>query len=53
MDDKQLIQFYLARVHEFEIEELIIRKNRNLNIDPILLFRIRREVYRIIFHGNN
>ena len=46
LDDKQLIQFYLARVHEFKIGELIIIKSRNLNIDPILFFRIRKEVHR-------
>ena len=46
LDDKQLEQFYLSRAHEFRIGELKIIKNRNLNIDPILLFRIRREVYR-------
>ena len=46
LDDNQLIQFYLARIYEFKIGELIIIKGRKLNIDRILLFRTRREVYR-------
>ena len=46
LDDKQLEQLYLSQVHEFRIGELIIIKNRNLNIDHILLLRTRREVYR-------
>ena len=37
---------FIRRAHEIRIGELIIIKNRNFNIDPNLLFTIRREVYR-------
>ena len=53
LNDKQIEQFYLARVHEFRIGELIIIKSRNVNIDPILLLGLGEKYIEIIFHRNN
>ena len=46
LDIKQLEQLYLLRVHEFRVGELIIIRNRNLNINPIILSRVREEISR-------
>lgn len=43
---KQLLQLYLQHAYEFRVGELVIIRNRNLNIDPILLSRTPREVFR-------
>lgn len=52
LDIKQVVQLYLSHTHEFRIEEFIIIKNRILNVDSILLDRIRKEVYRNNFSWN-
>ena len=46
LDIKQLEQLYLLRVHEFRVGELIIIRNRNLKINPILLSKVREEISR-------
>lgn len=43
---KQLVQLYLQHAYEFRVGDLIIIRNRNLNIDPILLSRTPGEVFR-------
>lgn len=39
-----LVQLYLSQAHEYRVAELIIIKNKNLNIDHILLSIIKKEV---------
>ena len=46
LDIKQLEQLYLPRVHEFRVGELILIRNESLNIYPILLSRIRKDISR-------
>lgn len=46
LDIKQLEQLYLPCVHEFKVGELIIIRNESLNIYPILLSRIRKDISR-------
>lgn len=46
LDIKHIVQLYISQDYEFRVGELRIIKKRNLNIDPIILNRIKKEVLR-------
>lgn len=46
LDIKQIVQLYISQDYEFRVGELRIIKKRNLNIDPIILNKIKKEVLR-------